>query len=220
MDHQGSLDEELPAFDLTDKDRENLARKDEDFEPLSWGTLKAIIARNDLESLRRWPSDLKRYLKWTRDTKAVYGTITDYLCHERLHWQPLPKQDPHEGPSFHVQDPIPFRDARDYKILYNDWPYGMAPDITHIVVWMKTSFDVEPADGELLPKSRQSIEDFVQHTFIARLQREGNAEDRVMWFRNWTGLQSVRGIDHIHILVRHVPQEIMDEWTGGRTPLP
>ncbi|KAL9012920.1 MAG: hypothetical protein Q9180_009057, partial [Flavoplaca navasiana] len=67
--------------------------------------------------------------------------------------------------------------------------------------------------------SRQLIEDFVQHTFKDRLEQENGAEDRVMWFRNWTGLQSVRGMDHIHVLVRDVSKEIMDEWTGGRTAL-
>lgn len=96
----------------------------------------------------------------------------------------------------------------------------MAPNITHIVVWLKTRLDVEPTVGDLMPQSRQLVKDFVQHTFIDRLQRQGITGDQVMWFRNWTGLQSVRGMDHIHVLVRDVPIEIIDEWTGGRTPLP
>ena len=95
----------------------------------------------------------------------------------------------------------------------------MTPDITHIVVWLKTRFDVEPSVGDLLPQSRQLIEDFVQQVFKDRLEQHGGAEDRVMWFRNWTGLQSVRGMDHIHVLIRDVSEEIMDEWTGGRTAM-
>ncbi|KAL8653752.1 MAG: hypothetical protein Q9226_003716 [Calogaya cf. arnoldii] len=220
MGSQENLDADPPAFGLTDKDRENLARKDEDFTPHTWTNLKHIIANNDLENLRRWPSDLKRYLKWTKQTKQAYGTITNYICQERLHWEPLPTSNPDEGPIFHVENPVPFADPRDYRILYNDWPYGMTPDITHIVVWLKTRFDVEPAVGDLLPQSRQLIQDFFQHTFIDRLEKQGNAGDRVMWFRNWTGLQSVRAMDHIHILVRDVPHNIMDEWTGGKTALP
>ncbi|KAL8724262.1 MAG: hypothetical protein Q9166_008051 [cf. Caloplaca sp. 2 TL-2023] len=220
MDRQELSDDELPAFDLTDKDRENLARKDEDYQPHTWENLKQILAINDLESLRRWPSDLKRYLQWTKETKQAYGTITNYICQERLHWEPLPSTSPNEGPIFHVENPIPFADPRDYKIMYNDWPYGMTPDITHVVVWMKTRFDVEPNVGDLLPRSRQLIQDFVRRTFIDRLERHGGAGDWIMWFRNWTGLQSVRGMDHIHILVRNVPRDIMDEWTGGWTPLP
>ncbi|KAL8754360.1 MAG: hypothetical protein Q9199_004405 [Rusavskia elegans] len=220
MESQEDLDDDPPAFDLTDKDRENLARKDEDFKPHTWTNLKHIIANNDLESLRRWPSDLKRYLKWTKQTKQAYGTITNYICQERLQWRPLPTSNPDEGPIFDVENTVPFANPRDYRIMYNDWPYGMTPGITHIVVWLKTRFDVEPTVGDLLPQSRQSIEDFVQHTFIDKLEQHGGAGDRVMWFRNWTGLQSVRGMDHIHVLVCDVPQEIMDEWTGGRTALP
>ncbi|KAL8998684.1 MAG: hypothetical protein Q9169_002345 [Polycauliona sp. 2 TL-2023] len=239
MGSQGEVEDEHPAFQLTHKDHENLARKDEDFKPHTWTNLRDIIgiiitlsslfaikltrskANNDLESLRRWPSDLKRYLHWSKQTKQAYGTITNYICQERLQWQPLPTSYPDEGPIFHVENPVPFADPRDYKIMYNDWPYGMTPDITHIVVWLKTRFDVEPTVGDLLPEARTLIEDFVKQTFNDRLEEEdGGVGDRVMWFRNWTGLQSVRGMDHIHVLVRGVPQEIMDEWTGGRTTLP
>ena len=102
--------------------------------------------------------------------------------------------------------------------MYNDWPYGMTRDITHFVVWLKTRFDVEPTVGDLLPQSRQLIEAFVQHTFVDMLEKCGGAGDRVMWFRNWTGLQSVRGMDHIHVLVRNVPRNIMDGWTREGTP--
>ncbi|KAL8858305.1 MAG: hypothetical protein Q9178_005168 [Gyalolechia marmorata] len=213
MESQRSLDEDSPAFNLTEKDRENLARKDEDFEPHTWDNLKQIIANNDLESLRRWPSDLKRYLQWTEQTRQAYGTITNYICQERLHWQPLPTTNAEEGPLFHVENRVPFVDPRDFKVMYNDWPYGMTGDITHIVVWLKTRFDVEPTVGDLLPQSRQLIEAFVQHTFVETLEKHGGAGDRVMWFRNWTGLQSVRGMDHIHVLVRNVPRNIMDGWT-------
>ena len=43
MGSQDNLDDVTPAFDLTDKDRENLASKDEDFQPHTWTNLKHII---------------------------------------------------------------------------------------------------------------------------------------------------------------------------------
>lgn len=43
MGSQEDLNDEIPAFDLSDKDRENLARKDEDFQPHTWTSLKHII---------------------------------------------------------------------------------------------------------------------------------------------------------------------------------
>ncbi|KAI4143167.1 MAG: hypothetical protein L6R39_004681 [Caloplaca ligustica] len=211
-------EEEAPAFHLTEKDRQNLLRSDSDFQPHTWDNLKRIIAANDLESLRRWPSDLKRYLKWTKETKERYGTITNYICKERLHWEPLLPVHPDDGPEFEVQSPEPFADERDYKILVNDWPYGLDPEITHIVVWLKNRLPTVPPEGDLTKEARRLIERFLQRTFIDRVGDEG--DNKVMWFRNWTGLQSVRGMDHIHVLVRDVSQDIVDEWTGGRTPLP
>ena len=58
------------------------------------------------------------------------------------------------------------------------------------------------------------IKDFVQRTFIDRLEKDGSSYDRVQWFKNWTELQSVQGLEHVHVLVRDVPDVVIDEWTG------
>ena len=42
---QSQLEDEIPAFELTNKDRENLARKDSDFQPHTWDDLKGIIGK-------------------------------------------------------------------------------------------------------------------------------------------------------------------------------
>lgn len=66
-------------------------------------------------------------------------------------------------------------------------------------------------------ESRALINDFVTQTFVARLERLfPDAKDRVMWFKNWTALQSVRSVEHVHVLVRDVPDEIVVEWTGEK----
>ena len=99
----------------------------------------------------------------------------------------------------------------------NDWPYGLDKDITHIVVWLKMRIAVQPPDGYLLPESRTLLEDFVDKTFIQTLKdNKIDAEDRVQWFKNWAGLQSIRGLEHFHVLVRDVPQRIIEDWTSDR----
>lgn len=40
---EGQDEEDIPAFELTEKDCQNLARKDEDFQPHTWENLKQII---------------------------------------------------------------------------------------------------------------------------------------------------------------------------------
>lgn len=112
------------------------------------------------------------------------------------------------------RNPVPFADPTDYKILFNDWPYGTTPDITHLVVWLKTPFRVYPRDGSLTPESREDIERFVHETFVRRLEKLGGADDRVLWFKNTTDLQSVRALEHFHLFVRGVDRSILLEWTG------
>ncbi|KAK5257088.1 hypothetical protein LTR16_001650 [Cryomyces antarcticus] len=203
-------------FKLNAADREVLAQTDEDFHLQTWEDLKRIISENRLEILKRRPSDLKRYIIWTTATKAEYGTIQNYILQKRLHWTPLPSADPSTGPAFTYNNPTPFADPADYKILRNDWPYGLAPGIVHLCVWTKTPISTRPEDGDVTPQSRELIEFFVERTFTRRLEEvEGTkAEDRVLWFKNWTSLQSVRGIDHVHVLLRDAPEQLLKQWMG------
>ena len=138
---------------------------------------------------------------------------------ERLKWTPLPSSTPQTGPIFAVRNPVPFADPADYKILLNDWPYGLAPGVKHLIVWLKTRLESEPTRGDMTPKSRQQVEDFVQEIFVNRVKHLPGEPEKVMWFKNWTALQSVPGMEHVHVLVRDVPDSIMQEWTDGVQPL-
>ena len=152
--------------------------------------------------------------------------------------QSQPHQQQHsnreeEGlPVFEVRDPTLFANPDDYRILLNDWPYGFEPGITHMVVWLKTRIPAGP-EGFLTEESKALVQGFVEEVFVGRLEgrregpgdgegkREGadggrreRGEDRVMWFKNWTGLQSVKGLDHFHVLVRGAGEEVVREWIG------
>lgn len=179
-------------------------------------------AENNLSILKRKPSDLHRYIIWTNGIKATYGSITHFVCQERLHWEPLPSSSssassdtPAPGPIFTCENDRPFASRKDYKILLNDWPYGISPNITHIVVWLKTPIPVQQPDGYLTSESAEVIQKFVQETFVDPLVRIGQGKNQVQWFKNWVGLQSVRGLDHFHVLVRDAPRELLDQWIEG-----
>ncbi|KAJ5234159.1 uncharacterized protein N7469_003327 [Penicillium citrinum] len=230
------------AFNLTALDHQLLAMTDEEFVAHDWDDLQSIIARNDLAALKRKPSDLRRYLDWSAATKAQYGSIMNYICQERLRWSSLPESDattpasqsPSSAPSpasvpdtpaaiqsgaIAFRNPRPFADPEDYKILRNDWPYGLQPGISHLVVWSRTPIPVEDGEGHLTDESRALIDDFVQRTFVDRLikdpqQRFEDPKSQVLWFKNWVGLQSVRALEHVHILTRDVPEDILFEWSG------
>ena len=114
------------------------------------------------------------------------------------------------------QDHTPFAASADYRILRNDWPYATPPDIAHLVVWLKTGFAVSKPEGHLLPESRAQIESFVNRTFAEPLKTiyKDDGEDRVLWFKNWSTLQSVEALEHFHCFVRGAGEELLGEWTG------
>lgn len=164
-------------------------------------------ANNTLEELKRLPSDLRRYLAWSHNVKRQYNGIANFVIQERLRWQPLSPQPP---PLFAHESPIPFEVRSDYAVLLNDWPYGFEPGISHILVWSKTPIATDETRGDVTPESRRLIEEFVERFFVEELGEGGR--ERVLWFKNWVSLQSVRGVDHVHVLVKDAPADLLSKW--------
>ena len=102
----------------------------------------------------------------------------------------------------------------DYKILLNDWPYGIDPRIVHLVVWTKFATPSDPVTDDLLPSARAELEAFVKKTF-GNVCGEGN----VIWFRNWGALKSVHAVEHFHVMLFDPPEEFVREVTGGDVSL-
>ena len=100
--------------------------------------------------------------------------------------------------------------TEDYKILYNDWPYGVDPRIIHLVIWTKFPLDEAPGTDDLTPEARRSIEKFVEGTFYAKLARE-----HVAWFKNWTSLKSVHAVEHFHVMLFDPDLEFVRFITNG-----
>ncbi|KAJ2987221.1 hypothetical protein NUW58_g4622 [Xylaria curta] len=195
--------EESP-FPLTEVDRWVLSQTDDEFHYHDWDDLKKIIGENNLSVLKRKPSDLRRYMAWTTETKAQYGSMTNYLLAHRL-----PKG--WGSPPFTPASLIPFDDKSDYAVLINDWPYGLTSDITHIVVWSRTIIDTDSTTGDMTAESRRVVSNFIKRFFVDKLGPEG--ETKVLWFKNWVALQSVRTLEHIHVLVKDAGKELLEEWT-------
>ena len=99
------------------------------------------------------------------------------------------------------------------KILVNDWPYGLTPDIKHLVVWTKTPIPTsgDPADNDdITPAARAKIKDFVATVFSSVVRGKN-----VLWFKNWKSLQSVPSVEHVHVLVRGASEELVRSWVEG-----
>ncbi len=94
----------------------------------------------------------------------------------------------------------PFSNPSDYKILRNDWPYGIDTDITHLVIWTKFTFEVDSNTDDITPSARTTIENFVVKAFCDP-KNDGLDRSRVIWFKNRTSLKSVDGIEHFHVML-------------------
>jgi len=141
-------------------------------------------------------------MSWSHEINKQYGSMTNFLIQSKLPWG---------SPPFNYISSIPFENPSDYQILVNDWPYAFTPDLTHIVVWSKTPIATDSQTGDVTDQSRKVIHDFVQKTFVDRL-----GADRVVWFKNWVSLQSVRALEHIHVIVRDATKEDVEHWTGKK----
>lgn len=209
-----------PPFALTPIDWHQLSITDDQFTPHTWENLHELISAGELDELKRWPSFLKAYLAWTAHVKAKYGSATQYLLQQRLGWKPLNDTGAFR---FDTKGSVAFEREEDYKIIKNDWTYAVTEGISHIVVWSKIALPVDER-GALTGEGRGVVEEFVRREFrrAAGEGREGDGvEDgegkvregeRVVWFKNTTVLQSVRALEHVHVLVRGVGDDVLKRW--------
>ncbi|KAK6207599.1 hypothetical protein QIS74_12680 [Colletotrichum tabaci] len=89
-----------------------------------------------------------------------------------------------------ARDAVPFAHADDWKIIWNDWPYDLADGMMHLVIWSKN------------------------RTFRETLGCCRGQD--LLWFKQKTAWQSVKALEHIHVLVRNVSEERVEKLVGQR----
>lgn len=161
---------------------------------------------NRIDLFQRTPSDMRRYVEFVHYLKRTFGSVLRFIQHERLHWSSV-------QPSGHAE----FEDPTDYRVLYNDWPYGIDLDIVHLVVWTKFELDDDPATGDLTRRARTAIEDFVQRTFCRG--KGVVSHDNLIWFKNGKSLKSVHALEHFHVMLYKPDQDLLRLITGGDVPM-
>ena len=154
---------ECPEFlqNLNAKDLGIISTPDSAYRLETWPEVRAIIASNRLELFQRLPSDLRRYLENNWRLRKEHGSVMNFVLTHRLRW---------EVPIRARGKPFEFGD--DYKILFNDWPYGIDPRIVHLVVWTKFELEDDPETGDLTERARGEIEEFVVKTFCQSMLRD------------------------------------------------
>ncbi|KAJ5574264.1 uncharacterized protein N7459_008691 [Penicillium hispanicum] len=200
---------ECPDFlrDQPPKNIQCLSTPDEDYRRQDWELVQEIIRTNRIDRFQRVPTDLRKYLAYTAQIKADYGSVMRFVVKERLGWGDGNAEDLKPKGR-------PFEFDEDICILYNDWPYGIDTDIIHLVVWTKFELADDPATGELTADAREAIEQYVQQTFCSRV-----ASEQVVWFKNWKSLKSVHAVEHFHVMLHQPDLAFVREITHGDVPL-
>ena len=151
--------------------------------------------------------ELRRYLKYCYELKKEYGSVLAFVQEKRLFWK-----------SVTASGETPFTNPNDYKILFNDWPYAIEPDVSHLVVWTKFLIEDDPTTDDLSDKSREMLEDFVLKTFCDEA-KGGVSREHVVWFKNWKSLKSVHALEHFHVMLFKASKEFLASVTGGDQPM-
>ncbi|RKF72873.1 N-acetylglucosamine-induced protein 1 [Golovinomyces cichoracearum] len=189
--------------DLGTKDEHILRIPEAEFKILEWASVRELIINNKTGNFQRRPSDLRRYLEFSHRMREVYGSIKTFLLQERLNWR-------------ENLNPIgtSFENPSDWKILCNDWPYGIENRIVHLVVWTKFPLKMNGNSGELCPDAVHMVSHFVNTTFADPLGAEN-----VLWFKNFKSYCSVPDIEHFHIMLLDPNPEFIHMITAGDVPL-
>ncbi|KPM35245.1 hypothetical protein AK830_g11319 [Neonectria ditissima] len=192
---------ECPSFllDVSDKDRGILSTLDSDYHVLGWDEVRQIVGDNRLDQFQRVPSELRRYKAYTFNLAQTYGSIANFILNQRLQWS-MPIQARGR----------PFEFEEDFKIIFNDWPYGIDPRILHLVVWTKFDLEEDPVTGDLTDQARKEINDFV-----TRISKSHVPDDHIIWFKNWRDLKSVNAVEHFHIMMFNPDPDFVRAVTNG-----
>jgi len=111
--------------------------------------------------------------------------VVSFIQQKRLQWDDI-------TPSHNKE----FSNPADFKILYNDWPYFIDENITHLVVWTKFLIDEDETTGEVTQAAKAAIESFITKTFCAAGPGSSRKmkRDQIVWFKNWRSLKSVHDL--------------------------
>ncbi len=145
------------------------------YAPLSWQEARDIVASGRLERFGRSKEEQKRYERAQEQARKEYGSTEEWI-RQSYNVDDGTCNTTNNNNNNHLHS----------RVVENAFPYYLQKGIRHDVLW---------TDGSC-PPSPEQIEAIVAAGFPGR---------EAVWFRNPKRLQSVPGIDHVHILSQAAP---------------
>ncbi|TGO58594.1 hypothetical protein BCON_0053g00290 [Botryotinia convoluta] len=185
---------------LSQKDIRILLTPNSAYRTLTWPVVRDIISHNQLDLFQRKPSQLRKYLEYCYSIKQIHGSMMRFILDEKLQWKES---------ELDARD-APFQNEDEYKILINDWPYGIDEKIVHLVVWTKFALEDDPETGDTREDVKREIDAWVDRVFGEKCGGEN-----VIWFRNWRSLKSIHSVEHFHVMLYDPTPEFVKKVTGS-----
>lgn len=172
---------------------------------LSWDEIKYLVLSNQLGQFARSYSEALRYKQQRANFKKQHVSSYKRLVCLQLKWAP---EEYFKDPKILDSDIVIalanaklFADPSDYEMSKNEFPYNFEASVSHLLLWTKVPILSDPASehGDLTAHTRHVIDEFIEKHVRVPF---GIDKENITWFRNWTSLQSIPLLSHVHILIK------------------
>lgn len=180
---------------------------------MDWDRAKQLIRSGQLDRLVRTDECTRRYREHKRSLGSV--DVSTFVLNS-LQWSTEELEYLNERKFATREEKIDaaLSDRTLYKVTRNDFPYNFPADVHHLLIWSKISLPLygEDSNGAAQdPETRERIEAFLRFNLETRLHV---AKSDYCWFVNYSSLQSIKKISHIHLLVKTKDRKLIEGLLG------
>lgn len=174
-------------------------------QPMNWASIKQNIESGELQNLKRSPIETEKYHEHKRILAEKNIEIGDYILN-KLGWT-LTELASVNDISEEEKLSLSFSRKDLYKLSVNDFPYNFEPQVSHLLIWSKINlplYNKNESSTDMNPEMKTKIETFIHNNLSKYLDLD--MKDDYCWFINYRNLQSIKGIAHVHLLIRCVDE--------------
>lgn len=153
--------------------------------PFTWDEVKEIVTNGDPTMHSRSMEVQESYIFHSKKVREEWKSMNDYILHSKFGFEKKIDDSCGKFVSFPSLQQSKLEQRVEIRLLPNDYPYFVTPDIEHWCLWKLggrvEQSEVEWAESELMDRE--------------------SAKEIMSWV-NPPHLQSVPDIDHAHLLCR------------------
>lgn len=181
---------------------------------ITWENVQDYINTGELYKLRRSKEETIKYRAHKALLKEKDISIIDHIL-KKLNWDLDNLEYLNATKYLENEDKLKacFSNKDYFKLLPNDFPYMFEPNIIHLLVWSKIRLPIYLDDhrevsmekhNDVLPTMNPDMKEKINKFLTKTLQKKLGLDpvNDYVWFINYTSLQSIRAISHIHLLIR------------------